>query len=175
MITKQDVFEYFLFKLIGWHCEENRISLQEFNDHNTNDFSKLKIIKLHFFACSTNSQALDYFNNFYAMPYGHVESTVYSGLNELNFFSVDNFKLTINNLNPVFAIGDEKTSLVDNSVNILREKNPEILALPPFDLVELSHKWFSWQYTFNEARKEYSYSKWISPELIKSEAKFYSL
>lgn len=176
MTTKKNLFEYFLFKLIGWHCKNHGITLQEFNEHSTNNYSKLKVIKLHFFTCSTTDEALDYYDNFYAMPYGHVESDVYTSLNELENFRIDNFKLTITNLNQEFSeVEDQKRQLIEESVENLKNFNINIIDLSPFTLVELSHKWFSWQYTFNEARKEHFYSKKISSQLIKEEAKIYWL
>ena len=176
MTNKKDLFEYFLSKLIEWHCVYHQIDMNDFNGHSTNDLSKLKLIKLHFFTCSTKDEALDFFDNFYAMPYGHVESSIYPTLDSLVNYRIESRGLTILNNVPNFAMIDQdKLNLMDESIAILKSKNPDIISFSPFSLVELSHKWFSWSYTFEEARRENLYSKKISPEVIKKETKFYCL
>lgn len=172
-MSKIVLFEYFLKKLIDWYCDYYGIELNEFNDHSFNNLSKLKVIKLHFFACSTSEEALNIFDDFHAMPYGHVESGVYNRLNELTFFTIGNAKLTINDLNGLQNV--QIDSVIDDAVNNLKKINPSLISLDPFDLVELSHKWFSWRYSFQQARKIGQYSKPISPQLIIQETKFYAL
>lgn len=169
------LFEYFLKKLVGWFCDYHGIGINDFNNHPHNDLSKLKVIKLHFFACSTSPQALEVFNDFRAMPYGHVESDVYSALDTLAYFNVTNSKLVIKPGVDLNAITHEDSGIIDDIIFKLRGLNPKLITLSPFDLVELSHKWFSWRHTFEQARNVGTYSKAISKELINQETKFYSL
>lgn len=167
------LFEYFLKRLVDWFCDFHQINIGDFNESPKNDLSKLKVIKLHFFACSTNPKALEIYNDFRAMPYGHVESDVYSSLDTLTYFSVTNSKLILKD--GFDMIPPDDSELIDSIVTELQKKNPTLIALPPFDLVELSHKWFSWRHTFEQARHIGTYSKPISTELINQETKFYSL
>lgn len=172
---KVSLFEYFLKHLVDWYCEYYGIEFHEFNGHNKNNLSKIKIIKLHFFAASTEDEALDIFDNFHALPYGHVESTIYDNLNNLNHFSVDNSCLQILSARDQIIGGSvENNAIIDRMVGKLRSINNDLIALEPFGLVEISHRWFSWNYTFQEARKSGSYSKAINPNLIKQEDKYYS-
>jgi hypothetical protein len=172
---KLKLFEYFLKQLVEWYCDYYNISVVDFNNHPKNDLSKIKIIKLHFFACSTDDEALDLFDSFHAMPYGHVESFIYKNLAELEHFKVDNFRLKlITDLDKVIGDTLQHNAVVDRIVTNLKAKNRDFISLEPFDLVDLSHKWFSWNFTFHQARKAGMFSKAISPSLIKQETKSYS-
>ncbi|MGK6350373.1 hypothetical protein [Parapedobacter sp. DT-150] len=175
MTPKIILFEYFLKRLMEWFCEYHNTSINEFNNHLSNDLSKLKVVKLHFFACSTSHEALEIFDDFRAMPYGHVESEVYNALSTLEHFDVTNFKLLIRPGSNLNDIQHEQSFVMDEIVNNLKTQNFDLISLPPFDLVELSHRWFSWRYTFEQARNSGFYSKPISKELIQQETKLYSL
>lgn len=171
---KTNLFEHFLKRLVEWYCDYYSIDYKEFNGHELNDLSKIKVIKLHFFACSTNERALDIFNNFHAMPYGHVESDVYSNLNNLNYFTVDNTRLLMNVDIDQININDIDLEVIDFMVENLKNENCNLISFKPFELVDLSHRWFSWDFSFREARISGSYSRQISPSLIKQEVKQYS-
>ncbi|WP_293924327.1 hypothetical protein [Sphingobacterium sp. UBA6320] len=169
------LFEYFLKKLVEWHCDYYKLNIVDFNDHEYNNLSKLKVIKLHFFACSTNENALDIFDDFHAMPYGHVESEIYNHLDELQFCSVTNNKMIINNWVNFNNYLPENHEVIDISTSRLRNENFSLISIDPFELVELSHKWFSWRYNFQKARQSGSYSRPINRDLIIKEEKFYSV
>jgi len=174
-MSKISLFEYFLKKLVEWHCRYYEIDIKEFNNHSRNDLSKLKVIKLHFFACSTNKDALDIFDDFHAMPYGHVESGVYNLLNSLQHCQISSSKLSITVLDRFMSLQPDNSGMIDIIVESLEKENADLIAIEPFDLVELSHKWFSWRYNFQKARQGGMYSKPISKDLIIREEKFYSL
>lgn len=157
-----------------WYSKYYEIDIKEFNNHSRNDLSKLKVIKLHFFACSTNSEALDVFDDFHAMPYGHVESGVYNLLDSLRYCKVSSNKLVITDLNKFQQMRCDE-GIIDTIVQKLREENNDLISIEPFELVELSHKWFSWRHNFQKARQDGMYSKPISKDLIIREEKFYSL
>lgn len=169
------LFEYFLKKLVDWFCNYYYINVEDFNDHPQNDLSKLKAIKLHFFACSTNEDALQIFDDFRAMPYGHVESDVYNSLDLLQYICLTNSKLEILNWDALTVIENDNIPIIDDAVENLKERNFDLISFSPFALVELSHKWFSWQYNFSQAKNIGIYSKPISTELISREPKLYSL
>lgn len=174
-MNKIILFEYFLKKLVEWYCEYYQIGVTEFNNHPHNNLSKLKVIKLHFFACSTNSEALEIFDDFHAMPYGHVESDIYNQLDNLSFCTVTNSNLIINNVEGFKSSTSPNHSIIDVSIIRLRDANSSLISLEPFELVELSHKWYSWRYNFQKARQSGSYSRPINSELILKEEKFYSM
>ncbi|MGJ1518616.1 hypothetical protein ACR79N_26825 [Sphingobacterium siyangense] len=169
------LFEYFLKKLVVWYCDYYRIDVTQFNNHSNNDLSKLKVIKLHFFTCSTSRDALEIFNDFHAMPYGHVESEIYNLLDRLSFFTVTNSSLLINDDRNFDLINSIDSQIIDNAILSLMDENSNLIALKPFQLVELSHKWFSWRYNFQQAKKSGLYSKRINNDLILQEEKYYSL
>lgn len=174
-MNKIILFEYFLRKLVEWHCEYYKSDVANFNTHPSNNLSKLKVIKLHFFACSTYEDALNIFNGFHAMPYGHVESDIYNKLDTLQFCRVTNNKLIINDLRSLMNFSPQYKDIIDISIQRLRDFNQSLISLEPFELVELSHKWFSWRYNFQKARESGSYSRPINNELILKEEKFYSI
>ncbi len=180
---KKEAFEYVLFKLIEWYNLNNHsLNYLEFNS--TNDLSKLKILKLHFFVTTVNAKnnnLLDVFNNFYAMPYGHVESDIYNELSRLERYVVSNRNVIIKdlyleNLNLSFELLESKIKLdIDSAVETLKLKNSELINLSALDLVEISHHYFSWKYTFNHARVSKRFSEPIPVDLIKDEIKYFAL
>lgn len=74
--------DYLIEKLLEWWHEKTGLTLEQ-----ENFFGKQKMMKLIFFAASVphedGSDLLDIFDNWYAMPYGPVESDVW------DFFRLD--------------------------------------------------------------------------------------
>jgi len=72
-ISKLDLkikyFEYFVSHLIK--------QTKDYEEFKNNDFSILKVQKLLFLSCAVNVKLLDIFDNWYAMPYGHIEKDIY--------------------------------------------------------------------------------------------------
>lgn len=172
---KKNAFEYFLYKV-----------LNEGNALDTNDFSLLKVMKLLFFTSAVSfyehkkgDSLLDnVFNNFKALPFGHVETDIYSFLKnkELQNLSVDNKCSTISNKSSIVdSINDELKLKIDRSIEILLEINENIFSMSAFDLVELSHKWYSWQHYYSIARDNERYSEDIPLNVIKEEEHFFYL
>lgn len=171
-MTKQEKFEYILDKLVEWYKEKSSIE--------SNDFSKLKVLKLHFFVCSASSLNNDsgddlfvHFDKFVAMPYGHVEEDVYNFIlkNETNSYTVDDSKTNI--LSQVDFPSNDFTSLVDNTLRSLRTMNNDLVCLDAFRLVELSHNWFSWKYYFNSAQKIGKSKGYIPVDVLRKENKYF--
>lgn len=175
MNRKKDLFEYFVYLVYKWYCEAKHLNANQQVD---NDLSKLKLIKLHFFACSTSEPALRIFNNFHALPYGHVESDVYQIIDNLNYFTISKTSLTIKgNFNVsliINALQEADKLLIDEIVSNLKVYNYYLINYTAFDLVELSHKWFSWQYSFEQAKRKGNLSAYIDKSLITNELKVYS-
>ena len=176
--VKIHAFEYVLSKLVAWYKDVYN-STEE-----SNDISTIKALKLLFFISAVNADKdsedtlLDcIFDNFVAMPYGHVESDVYSSMKSkehLNI-SIDNnssFILESYNSDTLDAINKIK---IDSSISKLRGINNNLIKMSPFDLVELSHSWYSWKFYFEKAKRKGSNSEIIPSEIIKSEQKFFYL
>lgn len=152
-------FEYVLNGLRNWYYEK-------FNSNSNNDLSKLKVLKLLFFVSAVKSKSgennslLDnVFTTFFAMPYGHVESEIYSYINSkngvLNYFIIDNqctklkdninLNLLDNGLDPAYI------NLIDESIRELKKINPKLIQLSAFELVDISHTWYSWRKNYSNA------------------------
>lgn len=170
---KLDLFEEFLAHLLNWYIEVNNSTYSIEHRQIRNDLSKLKVFKLHFFATSTHKEALEIFDSFHALPYGHVETDIYSGLADLRHFNLTNTELIP--LDDYYLRIKGKDGIPFEMINNLRKINPEIINYSAFDLVKLSHKWFSWKHNYSQAIENYSRSKKISPTTIINENKYYKL
>lgn len=107
LLSKQDKiklkiqsFEYLFVQYVKWFIEEYFKSKNELPTITEieNNFSKLKLMKLLFFTCSVeanenNNGLLYIFDEWFAMPYGHVEKDVYD-----NFDMVSILKFTYNSI-----------------------------------------------------------------------------
>ena len=178
MATKIEKFEYMVHKFIAWYNELNNS-----NDLDTyEDFSKLKLIKLHFFVCAITTRLdknheeglLRSFDNFYAMPYGHVESDVYSRLKDVESIEINNTNIRVLNKCPD-KLCKEEIEEIDKAVAALKSENIEIINYNASRLVNLSHEWNSWQTSYSIAQNLNKASIKIPISLIVNEPKFYSL
>jgi hypothetical protein len=173
---KLKAFEYIVHKLYEWYLETGR-------SPESNDLNKLKILKLLFFTSAISSNEddeglLSTFNNYCAMPYGHVESDIYDQMWMVDSFAISRSGLDIFEDNtPDFSdadFADVKTS-IDNSLSKLKEANPNLITTSAFDLVELSHVWDSWRSMYSLAKSMGKNSIHIPNEMIQNEYKIYSL
>jgi len=176
MDNKIDAFEYLVYQLQMWHEKES--------ESNQNDLSVLKVLKLLFFVSAVDTKQdsentlLDkVFTNFVAMPYGHVESDVYTNIKQkahANIY-INNTSSTIRKSFEIDNIDIDIRNSIDTSLTKIKKINPNIIKYSSFDLVDLSHTWYSWQYFYKEAVSEGVYSKSIPVDEIKSEEKIYQL
>lgn len=177
MENKKGAFEYVQLKLDEWFKENNALSV-------VNDLSVLKSLKLLFFVSaidtykdSTNTLLDQPFNNFVAMPYGHVESDIYNFIKTGDFdnISIDSSSTIFNNRDLIKLLDSDLKDKIDVSIEKLKKVNSKIINFTSFELVELSHRWFSWQNNYKKAQTLGSYSHSISIDEIKSEDKFYQI
>ena len=174
-------FQYTLHKLLLWFKAAN-------GNEAANDISILKSLKLLFFVSSAKSNKDDndslvdsVFTSFMAMPYGHVESDIYDAIKGNNgafeYFTVTNSNTTRNG-QPISGLTSQLeeryTAKIDESVDFLKD-NSNLILLSPFDLVELSHLWFSWRKNYTLAENEGKRSRDIPVADIKSETKIFNL
>jgi len=181
-VNKILYFEYTINKLIEWYVELG-------NEEESNNFSVLKSLKLLFFVSAAtaepNKKSLlleDVFSEYYALPYGHVESSVYDAIKGksgvLNYYKINNnkaSKLDEVELSFFDTIDQEVKIEIDNSIQYLKEKNKMLVKMSPFDLVNLSHAWYSWQKYYQLAKDANSLRSKIPYEIIKAEDKIFSL
>ncbi|MES2766808.1 MAG: hypothetical protein V4642_13120 [Bacteroidota bacterium] len=182
---KKEAFEYIVFKLIEWYSEKKNIpDFSAFKKNN--DFSKLKLIKLHFFVCSADEHGVLIGNifKFSAMPYGHVDTDVYNFITELSRFTVTSSNLEIKTefankfqLESSFlnfkSINTKLVDYIDNAIDNLIEENPDFILYTASQLVDLSHAWASWKSMYHYAEMNGRRKEDIPPELILEENKFY--
>ena len=186
------VFKYFLYKTLEWWHKESGQSIQQ------NDFGVVKTMKLLFFTSSIENDDNYYlldnvFNKFYALPRGHVESDVYSELNN-NRASLSPYDINIWNtsINATNNTDDIRTSIIeemrtediadhdiicnkiDSALFSLKEKNNTFILYNDDDLVRISHDWVSWRKNMKEAIKNGKRAKSITIEEIKQDFKTYS-
>lgn len=173
---KIKAFEYLIQQLIVWF-KESKPGV----DYST-DFTKLKLTKLLFFTTAVNTSErnqglLEVFDNYWALPFGHVESDVYNNLDITAYFDITKNGLTTKGELPAnyFNEINEYIPLLEESLNCLKKENFELIQYTAFDLVELSHSWQSWQSIFNLARSHNKSSMKIPNSLIQAEPKFFSL
>jgi len=174
---KARYFEYVLKALLDWYAEKA--------GNDTNDFNILKSIKLLFFVSAAggnkeeNQLIEQVFDNFVAMPYGHVESDVYDEIKlnqgHLEFFQIDNNRTRTHQTFHSHDLDPLITNQIDRAVNFLFVANPGLVHMSSFDLVNLSHAWYSWQKYYALAVQQGQRSIAIPAEVIIQEDKIYSL
>ena len=178
-MTREEKIPYVDFvirSLLKWH--------DDFCKKESNDLSTLKVLKLIFFvtAVDTNSDSQEslldtVFDKFYAMPYGHVESDVYSIIKEsmIEGLSINNKNTTVYSSTSYNSLDENISDKINISINKLKHLNPHLIELTSFDLVELSHSWYSWQYYYSLAQKQGLNSLEIDNSVIKGEDKIFAL
>lgn len=177
MANSIEIFKNVVFQLRDWYIQKAGISAEQFDENN--DFSILKLIKLHFFVISINSENDDFLleqNEFWAMPYGPVETTIYSQIrNNKNFneFILSNDKIKFSHEKPFIDARIE--TLINNSISILLDLEPRLLYTDAGTLVDLTHKWHCWRKNYSLARAKNTYSSIIPKEDIINDIKVVNL
>lgn len=174
---KLNYFEYFLSVL-----------LDKVDNAMNNDFSILKVQKLLFLTVAIDSGKNknnilinNIFDNFVAMPYGHVESDIYSAIrsDEFKFYSITSSKTLIKDSKQfdveILELESTKKTSIDLAINTLLLENKSLLNESPFNLVELSHQYRSWRKYFREANLRGVNSIQIPKQEIIDEEKYFHL
>lgn len=142
---KKLLFEYLVYLLEQWK--------QEKHPHSKEAFTKLKLQKILFLVASVNAvedshPLLDVFDKFYALPYGPVEIDIYDAMCKNNFktikFEGNNCKQCLKEED--FAALDENLKkAMRNAVQAIKDKGADYIISDVFELVDITHKWTSWQ------------------------------
>lgn len=178
--SKIRYFDYFISRVIYTMFYNGQPTLNEVVTDNIDKcrLNKLKLLKLLFFvsAKKVDEKYLldDIFDNFYAMPYGPVESDVYNHINDTPNYVIGTNAISLRkgqfrNLN----LDKEICIRIDNSIMAVHEVNPSLFNMETFDLVELSHKSDSWRIAFAEAQRQGKFSIQMPKEVIKSTTVYY--
>lgn len=172
-----EIFKNIVFQLRNFYIQKNGLTESDFNKNN--DFSILKLIKLHFFVVAINSENDDFLlekNEFWAMPYGPVETKIYNEIkNNKNFgeFILSNDKIIFKRDKPIINLVTEEK--ITFSIKLLLELEPRILFTDAGTLVDLTHKWNCWRINYSLARARNTYSSIIPKEDIKGDIKIVNL
>lgn len=176
-MPKHQFFQYLLNALLRWYNESN--------PNKENDLSILKSLKLLFLITAADIELnkgelgdikqdlliSNTFNNFCALPLGHVESDVYDYIKHtrgvLTSFSIN--RVTLTKLNNNFINDKAPCKRIDDAVDYLKEHFPKLISMKAYELVELTHKWNSWKLFYNT-----KYMSFIPAEVIIEETKFFS-
>lgn len=143
-MNKIYAFDYMLSLFEEWCNEESKGSM------NFKNRSKLSVLKLLFLTVAPKKQGdsdlLDTFNNFYALPYGPVESDIYNAIkeNRLPSYIVTERSIVKKKIHKLPYNIDDYTH-IKYAVDALKEKNRRLIILNAFSLVEITHKWESWK------------------------------
>lgn len=195
VMNKFLAFEYLICLFIEWYQEVKT------DEGYKQSFSKLTVLKLLFFTAATqnpedeNSDLLDTFGEFFALPHGPVETDIYSRINLFNDFfnlledsnSENHFTIGNNGISvsqPNKTIEQIKSELAENidpndinslvsSLNLLKSKNDQLVTYDPFTLVDISHKWTCWKTSFNTAKILGKRSQRMSIDNIRKSDKYY--
>lgn len=168
-----DIFEHIVYHLRLWYQNYHKIEKDDF--FIVNDFSILKIIKLDFLVAAINSHQQNLIlenSEYYAMPYGPVETSVYNSLrnNSLNGYSFSKRRLeTIKDELPFIENSIEKEII--NAISILKSNEPNLINADAGTLVDLTHKWQSWKKNYSLARKLGMFSMQIPNDEIRDDIK----
>jgi len=179
---KMKCFEFFLHKTLEWYVET-------FGNEDHNNISVLKSMKLLFFISAAEVSMDDQreklvdrmFSNYVAMPFGHVESEIYSELlnrkGDLEYFTIAN-NTTIRKSSDIQGlirqIDQNDLNQISNAFTWVKIYHPQLIKYSAFQLVELSHIWYSWRKYYKLATSTGSRSKKIPTEEIKKEVKIFN-
>lgn len=173
---KLQYFEYVVSKFIAWQKGDN-------NTSNFSSFTRLKLQKLLFLTAAVNAtpeskDLLVVFNNFHALPYGPVESDIYNAMTENRFTNISfqerHMVIHQQNQNQFGHLDSSILGMIDKATSELRIKNEQLINFPASQLVNITHKWKSWQNAMDIARILGSGSAKMSIEDICRDFKYFA-
>jgi uncharacterized phage-associated protein len=176
-MDKKLAFDYFIYSLIEFY--KKHLSMSE--NEAMSQIDRLRAMKLLFFVCAKDSKKDDpgllaTFNKFCAMPFGHVESDIYTAIGDDQLSSYTIKIETTKKRDSDFDSFDAMLkSQIDSAICALLSENSHLLTDSSFSLVDLSHEWYSWKSTYQMARSINRSSLPIGNKVIQIEPKFYKL
>lgn len=168
MKAKSLFFEYFVDALIRK------------NNNKTDTFTAPKLIRLLFltvglFSTDENKQLTEIFNKFVAKPFGPVEEDVceFIAADILSKYSITNSSCNIKNDSVSIDLDNDSKQVVDEAINLLLEKNPNILYYQPTKLVDIVQKWSCWKICYDVALTNGNFNIIIPTKMIRNSVKYY--
>lgn len=152
--TKILAFEYLVYRLIEWY--NTAIS-----SHATiipPNFSRLTVLKLLFLTATVKNEEIEdvnkkdllgLFNNFCAMQYGPVEIDIYTAIvkGHTKYYKLDNNSIEISQIqdDSFDSLESSLRNSIDVAISLLSTKNYNLIQYNSTQLVNITHKWQSWQ------------------------------
>lgn len=151
------------------------------NNNKTDTFTIQKIIRLLFltvglYSTDENKHLTKIFNKFVAKPFGPVEEDVceFIAADVLSKYSITNSTCNIKNDSFSIDLDNDSKQVVDDAINLLLEKNPNILYYQPTKLVDIVQKWSCWRICYDVALTNGNFNIIIPPKMIRNSVKYYS-
>ena len=162
-------FDYMITLLNEWR--------EAFNTGNTcRVLSKLSVLKLLFLVAAPKKDGgedlLNVFDNFHALPYGPIESDIYNAIQNdcLPSYIVSDRMIQPKNTMTNLPYNVEDFDDIRRAVNELRHTNESLIKLNAFELVEITHKWESWNKSIDFAHFIGALSYKMTTESIREDA-----
>lgn len=161
-------FEYFVDALIRK------------NNNKTDTLTAHKIIRLLFltvglYSTDKNKLLTKVFNKFVARPFGPLEFDVceFIAADILSKYTFTKSECIIKNDSINIDLDDDSKQVVDDAINLLLEKNPEILSYQPTELVDIVQKWSCWRICYDIALTNGNFNLIIPSRMIINSVKYY--
>lgn len=170
-MSKIYAFDYMLSLFEEWYNKENKERNRGFEK-----CSKLSVLKLLFLASAPKGgnsiDLLDIFNNYYALPYGPVESDIYNAIqnDDLPSYTVKDRTIIAKNTQMPLPYSIGGFSNIKRAVDELKNMNNSLIGLNAFELVEITHKWESWNKSIEFARFIGASSYKMTSEAIRNDS-----
>lgn len=150
------------------------------NNNTTDTFTAPKIIRLLFltvglYSTDENKQLTEIFNKFVAKPFGPVEEDVceFIAADILSKYTINKSGCYIKNDCISIDLDNDSKEVVDDAINLLLEKNPEILSYQPTELVDIVQKWSCWKICYDVALTNGNFNIIIPTKMIRNSVKYY--
>ena len=168
MKAKSLFFEYFVDALIRK------------NNNKTDTLTPQKIIRLLFltgalYSTDENKQLTEIFNKFVAKPFGPAEEDVceFIAADILSKYTINKSGCYIKNDSISINLDNDSKKVVDDAVNLLLEKNPNIIDYQPTKLVDIVQKWSCWKLCYDIALTNGNFNIIIPSRMIRNSIKYY--
>lgn len=179
--TKILAFEYLVYRLIEWY--NTTVSSTNVIPPN---FSRLSVLKFLFLTAAVKDETisdvnhqdlLGTFNKFCAMQYGPVEIDVYSAIvndtTQVYRFGNKSIEVKISTYDIFNNLPETFRASIERAIRILGNKNPKIICYNATQLVNITHKWQSWQNAMWLAEIDGNRQSPMPIESIRKDAQYY--
>lgn len=158
-MNKIHAFAYIMLLFAQWYEKHTGRSMHSGLANNA--LSQLLALKLLFLASTLKrdekdleSDLLGVFDNFFALPYGPVESDIYDAIkhNRVDGLKFEGVRTDIDESIVRSLLNEGDRSILQLHVEKLERINSDLVVMNPFDVVEITHKWKSWSINYEFAK-----------------------